>query len=66
MEYAYSIGCVHKEASIYSSIDPSTLYRYLDQYKDFIERIDLLRKIPVLRVRVKVVESLEEDVKTTQ
>ena len=58
---AFLWGCSDDEACLYADIDPSTLYRYQQDHKEFCDQKPAWKGSPTMRARRTVVEALESD-----
>ncbi len=61
LEAAFLLGCTDLEACLKAGISKSTLYNYQNEYPEFLERKELLKKNPTYRARVCVYQSLRLD-----
>ena len=65
LEEAFSWDCSDLEACFYANIGKSTFYNYVKAHPEFQDRIDELRKSPLIRARRTIINSLD-DVKTAE
>ncbi|MDD5726110.1 MAG: hypothetical protein PHC53_01710 [Patescibacteria group bacterium] len=63
LEEAFALGSTDQEACVYADISPSALYEYQRKNTGFLERKQALKSSPVLKARMTVVRSLENDPK---
>lgn len=61
LEEAFAWGCTDKEACLYAGISEKTLYNYQNNDEEFLQRKELLKQLPILKVRSAVVNALEDD-----
>ena len=59
LETAYAIGANNREAALYAGVSESCLYRYIAAHPDFKERIEALRRNPVLKAKSVIMDELE-------
>lgn len=62
LEEVFALGGTDKEACLFANIGMSTLYKYQEEFPEFVERKAALKETPVLQARRTVVESLKKDV----
>lgn len=61
LEEAFLLGCTDLEATLYANIAPSTLYKYQDKNRAFVERKAQLKEAPILKARASVIRALENN-----
>jgi hypothetical protein len=61
LESAFSLDCTVDEACFYADISRSAFYVYRENHPEFQDRVERLRKRPVLIARKTVVDNLEKD-----
>lgn len=62
LEEVFAIGGTDNEACFYADISPRTLYKYQEEYPEFIQRKEALKEKPILKARQTVVRSLDDPV----
>lgn len=60
LEEAFKIGCNETEAALHANISVATLIRYKKAHPDFAKRIELLKKKPILKARLNVINALND------
>jgi hypothetical protein len=60
LQSAFAIGCTDTEACIFADIDMSSMYKYQEKHPEFTERKHLLKKKPVLKARMNLMDSLNQ------
>jgi hypothetical protein len=61
IEEAYAMDCSIKEVLIYANISKQTLYNWMEEDKEWKERLDELRSTPFLKARKTVIRGIEEN-----
>lgn len=58
LEQAFSMGCPDIEACLYAGINRATLYLYQKKHPEFIDRKEMLKKLPTMKARKTVHDDL--------
>jgi hypothetical protein len=61
LEQAFSIGCTDEEACDFADIADRTLYYYQEKHPEFLQRKQRLKRKPILKARLSVVNGLTKD-----
>lgn len=60
LEEAFVCGATYSEACVYAGIHPSSLYRYLEKFPDYRERIQGLKGMVKLLAKLTIYRELEK------
>lgn len=66
LEEVFALGGTDIEACGYADISTGTLYKYQEEFPDFIERKRFLKEKPVLLARKTIMDSLASDANTAK
>lgn len=58
--FAFSYDCTIGEACYYAEIDEKTYYKILEEYPEFIQKINRARNRPIFKARQSVINSFDD------
>lgn len=61
LETAFEWGATDVEASIYAGISKQTLYNYIQENPEFLDRKEALKTKPILLARKSLIEGVQTD-----
>lgn len=62
LEEVFALGGTDKEACLFANIGMSTLYKYQEEFPEFVDRKEALKQTPLLKARRTIDQSLTTDV----